>query len=59
MDDLIAGLNGSKGPDVRRGVGELDNLQQGVSLARASIGTNLNAMFNAIGTKLTTTTAKI
>jgi flagellar hook-associated protein 3 FlgL len=44
MDDLVAGLNGSKGPDVRRGVGELDNLQLGVSLAQAEVGTNLNVV---------------
>jgi flagellar hook-associated protein 3 FlgL len=40
----VAGLNGSKGPDIRRGVGELDNLQQGVSLAQAEVGTNLNVV---------------
>jgi flagellar hook-associated protein 3 FlgL len=44
MDDLVAGLNNSKGPDIRRGVGELDNLQLGVSLAQAQIGTNLNVV---------------
>jgi flagellar hook-associated protein 3 FlgL len=44
LDDLVAGLNGSKGPDVRRGVGELDNLQLGVSLAQAEVGTNLNVV---------------
>ncbi len=42
MDNLIAGLNTNKGTDIRRGVGELDDLMQGVSLARAEIGTNLN-----------------
>ena len=44
MDDLIAGLNGSKGADIRRGVGELDTLQGGLSLARAEVGTNLNVV---------------
>ena len=44
MDDLVAGLINSKGPDIRRGVGELDNLQLGVSLAQAQIGTNLNVV---------------
>ena len=44
MDNLITGLNTSKGPDIRRGVGELDDLMQGVSLARANIGTNLNVV---------------
>ena len=43
-DDLIIGLNESKGPLVRRGVGELDALQQGVSLAQAEVGTNLNVV---------------
>ncbi|MEY4219669.1 MAG: Flagellar hook-associated protein 3, partial [Pseudomonadota bacterium] len=44
MDDLIIGLNGSKGPLVRRGVGELDTLHQGISLAQAEVGTNLNVV---------------
>jgi flagellar hook-associated protein 3 FlgL len=44
MDNLIAGLNTNKASDIRRGVGELDNLMQGVSLARAEIGTNLNVV---------------
>jgi flagellar hook-associated protein 3 FlgL len=41
---LISGLNDFKGDDVRRGVGELDSLQLGVSLAQAQIGTNLNVV---------------
>ena len=44
MDNLITGLNTSKGPDIRRGVGELDDLRQGLSMARANIGTNLNVV---------------
>lgn len=44
LDNLISGLNSSNGNDVRRGVGELDTLQQGISLARAQIGTNLNVV---------------
>ena len=44
IDNLIAGLNNSNGNDIRRGVGELDVLQQGVSLAHAQIGTNLNVV---------------
>jgi flagellar hook-associated protein 3 FlgL len=44
LDDLISGLNNSKGVDIRRGVGELDALTQGVSLAQAQIGTNLNVV---------------
>ena len=42
MDNLIAGLNTANGSDIRRGAGELDNLQQGLSLAHAQVGTNLN-----------------
>lgn len=42
MDNLIAGLNTANGNDIRRGAGELDNLQQGLSLAHAQVGTNLN-----------------
>jgi len=37
-------LNNSNGNDIRRGAGEMDNLQQGVSLAQAQIGTNLNVV---------------
>ena len=44
LDDLISGLNNVKGNDIRRGVGELDALTQGVSLAQAQIGTNLNVV---------------
>jgi flagellar hook-associated protein 3 FlgL len=44
MDNLITGMNTSKATDIRRGVGELDDLMQGVSLARAEIGTNLNVV---------------
>jgi flagellar hook-associated protein 3 FlgL len=42
MDNLIAGLNTANGNDIRRGVGELDTLQNGLSLAHAQVGTNLN-----------------
>ena len=44
VDSLIAGLNSGNGNDIRQGVGELDSLQQGVSMARAQIGTNLNVV---------------
>jgi flagellar hook-associated protein 3 FlgL len=44
LDDLILGLNNVKVNDIRRGVGELDALTQGVSLAQAQIGTNLNVV---------------
>ena len=44
MDDLIDGLNNVKGDNIRRGIGELDILQTGVSLAQAQVGTNLNVV---------------
>ena len=44
LDDLISSLNNVKVNDIRRGVGELDALTQGVSLAQAQIGTNLNVV---------------
>ncbi len=44
MDNLIAGMNTNQATNIRRGVGELDDLMQGVSLARAEIGTNLNVV---------------
>jgi len=42
MDNLVAGLNTANGNDIRRGLGELDTLQNGLSLAHAQVGTNLN-----------------
>ena len=44
LDELISGLNSSNGNAIRRGLGEVDTLTQGVSLARAQIGTNLNVV---------------
>lgn len=44
MDDLIAGLTDVNGDNIRRGVGELDILQTGVSLSLAQVGTNLNVV---------------
>jgi flagellar hook-associated protein 3 FlgL len=44
MDDLIVSLNSSNGTNISRAVGELDDLQQGVSLAQAEVGTNLNVV---------------
>lgn len=44
LDNLISGLNNSNGNDIRRGAGEMDTLQQGMSLAQAQIGTNLNVV---------------
>ena len=44
MDDLIAGINNSDHPAMQRGVGEMDNLLNGVSLAQANVGTDLNVV---------------
>lgn len=44
MDDLIAGINSSDRTAMRRGVGEMDNLLNGVSLAQANVGTDLNVV---------------
>jgi flagellar hook-associated protein 3 FlgL len=44
MDNLIDGLNTVNGNNIRRGVGELDVLQTGISLAQAEVGTNLNVI---------------
>jgi len=44
MDNLIDGLNTVNGDNIRRGVGELDALQTGISLAQAEVGTNLNVI---------------
>jgi flagellar hook-associated protein 3 FlgL len=44
MDDLIAGINKSESKNINRGVGELDTLLEGVTLAHADVGTNLNVI---------------
>jgi len=44
MDDLIAGVTNSNRTAMQRGVGEMDNLLNGVSLARANVGTDLNVI---------------
>jgi flagellar hook-associated protein 3 FlgL len=44
MDDLIAGVTSSNRTAMQRGVGEMDNLLNGVSLARANVGTDLNVI---------------
>lgn len=44
MDDLIAGVTTSDRNALQRGVGEMDNLLNGVSLARANVGTDLNVV---------------
>ena len=44
MDDLIAGVTNSNRTAMQRGVGEMDNLLNGISLARANVGTDLNVV---------------
>jgi len=44
MDDLIAGVTNSDAAAMTRGVGEMDTLQNGVSLAHAAVGTDLNVV---------------
>ena len=44
MDDLIAGVTSSNRAAMQRGVGEMDNLLNGISLARANVGTDLNVV---------------
>lgn len=44
MDDLIAGIAKSDHPAMQRGVGEMDNLLNGISLSQASVGTDLNVV---------------
>lgn len=44
MDDLIAGVTSSDPTAMSRGVGEMDNLLTGVSLAQANVGTDLNVV---------------
>ena len=42
MDDLINSVNGSDRVGIQRGLGELDQLQQGLSNATAKLGTDQN-----------------
>ncbi len=44
MDDLIAGIAKSDHPAMQRGVGEMDNLLNGISLSQANVGTDLNVV---------------
>ena len=44
MDDLIAGISKSDHPAMQRGVGEMDNLLNGISLSQANVGTDLNVV---------------
>ena len=44
MDDLVAGINNSNGAAMQRGVIEMTSLLNGLSLAHADIGTDMNVV---------------
>ena len=44
LDDLAAGISNSDMTAVQRGMGEVDSLQQGISLAQASVGTDMKVV---------------
>ena len=44
LDDLIAATKGSNTSGIQRGMGEVDKLNEGVLLAQADAGTNLNVL---------------
>lgn len=44
LDDLIAGINTSNRAAMKQGVGEMDSLLNGVTLAQANVGTDLNVV---------------
>jgi flagellar hook-associated protein 3 FlgL len=44
LDDLTASINSSDSAGMQRGIGELDKLIDGVSLAHANVGTDLNVI---------------
>jgi flagellar hook-associated protein 3 FlgL len=44
LDDLITGVNRSDQSAMQRGLGEVDSLQEGISLAQASVGTDMKVV---------------
>jgi len=44
MDDLVTGINNSDGAAMQRGVGEMTDLLNGMTLAHADIGTDMNVV---------------
>ena len=44
IDDLITGLNKTDLTAIQRGMGEMDSLLQGIGLAQANVGTDMNAV---------------
>jgi flagellar hook-associated protein 3 FlgL len=49
MDDLVAGINSSDGEAMQRGVDEMTSLLNGMSLAHADIGTDMNVVEQQTG----------
>jgi flagellar hook-associated protein 3 FlgL len=49
MDDLVAGINNSNGMAMQRGVDEMTSLLNGMSLAHADIGTDMNVVEQQTG----------
>ena len=49
MDDLVAGINDSNGAAMQRGVVEMTSLLNGLSLAHADIGTDMNVVEQQTG----------
>jgi len=49
MDDLIKGVNTSDHPKMQGGMGELDDLLGGLSMARANIGSGLKGIDQQTG----------
>ena len=49
MDDLVAGINYSNGAAMQRGVVEMSSLLNGLSLAHADIGTDMNVVEQQTG----------
>jgi len=49
MDDLVAGINSSNGAAMQRGVDEMTSLLNGMSLAHADIGTDMNVVEQQTG----------
>ncbi len=49
MDDLVAGINNSNGVAIQRGVDEMTSLLNGMSLAHADIGTDMNVVEQQTG----------
>jgi flagellar hook-associated protein 3 FlgL len=44
IDDLITGMNKTDRTAIQRGIGEMDTLLQGVGMAQASVGTDMNVV---------------